>query len=95
VRKFRFHGRHILQASDAKYHFVAAQVQFTKSFNDSHSIMFCTELGQQRKTLGESCVLEQSLRTSGPRAFFDREFLFILVVFNKQCDHWFRINGVK
>ena len=70
VRKFRFHGRHIFQASDAKHHFVQAQVQFRKSFNDSHSITFCTELEQQRETLGESCVLEQSLRTSGPRADF-------------------------
>jgi hypothetical protein len=68
VRKVRFHARHISQASDTKYHFEPAQVQFRKSLNDGHSITFCSELGQQRETLGKSCVLEQSLWTSGRRA---------------------------
>jgi hypothetical protein len=77
VRKLRFHGRHILQASDAKYHFVPAQVRFTKSFNDSHSITFCTEL-RPWASLVFWC------NHYGPVAreqFLDREFLFILVVF--------------
>lgn len=83
VRKFRFHGRHILQASDAKYHFVPAQVQFTKASMTATPLRSVLNLDSRGKPWTSIVFWGNHYGPVAREQFLDHEFPFILVVFNK------------